>query len=36
MKLDKLTIDEIKEAVEFAKDAPYPELSVAFEDNYID
>ena len=37
--LDKIredSIEAVKEAVEFAKDAPYPEESVAFEDNFAD
>lgn len=37
--LDKIredSIEAVKEAVEFAKDAPYPEETVAFEDNFAD
>ena len=29
-------IADIKEAVEFAKEAPYPEIEVAFQDNFAD
>lgn len=29
-------VEEIKEAVEFAKNAPFPDESVAFQDNYAD
>lgn len=37
--LDKIrddAVEAVKEAVEFAKDAPYPEEHVAFEDNFAD
>ena len=35
-KVREEAIKEVKEAVEFAKNAPYPEESAAFEDNYAD
>lgn len=34
--VEKVSKDKIEEAVEFAKNSPFPELSTAFEDIYVD